>query len=217
MQTLALVLIATVLAMAVGVPVGIWAAQSSRASAAIRPFLDFMQTLPVFVYLIPAVFFFGIGIVPALLSTWIVATPPAVRLTELGLKQVDSEIVEAGIAFGAKTSQLLRAIRIPLAIPSIMTGLNQVIMMSLSMVVIAGLVGAGGLGTTVITGLSQLNVGTGFEGGLGVVFLAIYLDRLTSAFPKARKRGNRRRLKTQTTESPETASPESLVTAAPTT
>ncbi len=187
MQTLAIVLVASVLAVAVGVPAGIWAAQSRRASAGIRPVLDFMQTLPVFVYLIPAVFFFGIGVVPAALSTWIVATPPAVRLTQLGLRQVDPEIVEAGAAFGAKPGQLLREIKIPLAVPAIMTGLNQVVMMALSMVVISGMVGAGGLGTTVVSGLSRLDVGMGVEGGLGVVFLAIYLDRLSGAFPKPRK------------------------------
>jgi ABC-type proline/glycine betaine transport system permease subunit len=202
MQTLAIVLVASVLAVAVGVPLGIWAAQSRRAGACIRPLLDFMQTLPVFVYLIPAVFFFGIGVVPGTLATWIFAIPPAVRLTELGLKQVDSEIVEAGIAFGARPWQMLRTIRLPLAVPSIMAGLNQVIMMALSMVVIAGMVGAGGLGTTVVTGLSQLNVGLGFQGGLSVVLLAIYLDRVTGAFPRTGKRRLLRRRSKQPVASP---------------
>lgn len=187
MSTLAIVIVASLLAVAVGIPAGIWAARSKRASTLIRPLLDFMQTLPVFVYLIPAVFFFGIGIVPAVVATFIFAIPPAVRLTELGLRQVDPEMVEASVAFGAKPWQVLREVQLPLAIPSIMAGLNQVIMMALSMVVIAGMVGAGGLGAVVVQGISRLDVGTGFEGGLGVVFLAILLDRMTSAFPKPRR------------------------------
>ncbi len=190
METLAIVLVASVVAVLIGIPTGIWAARSRRASTIIRPILDFMQTLPVFVYLIPAVFLFGIGIVPAVVATLIFAIPPGVRLTELGLRQVDPEMVEASIAFGATPRQLLREVQLPLAIPSIMTGLNQVIMMALSMVVIAGMVGAGGLGAVVVQGISRLDIGVGFEGGLGVVFLAIFLDRLTSAFPKQRRAGS---------------------------
>jgi glycine betaine/proline transport system permease protein len=189
MATLAIVVVAAVLAVVVGIPAGILAARTQLASTLIRPLLDFMQTLPVFVYLIPAVFFFGIGIVPATVATFIFAIPPAVRLTELGLRQVDQEMVEASLAFGATPNQLLRQVQLPLAVPSIMAGINQVIMMALSMVVIAGMVGAGGLGAVVVTGISRLQVGTGFEGGLGVVFLAILLDRLTSAFPRARHGG----------------------------
>lgn len=188
METLAIVLVASIVAVLVGVPAGIWAARSSRASTIIRPVLDFMQTLPVFVYLIPAVFLFGIGVVPAVVATFIFAIPPGVRLTELGLRQVDPEMVEASIAFGAKPWQLLRQVQLPLAVPSIMAGINQVIMMALSMVVIAGMVGAGGLGAVVVQGISRLDIGVGFEGGLGVVFLAIFLDRLTSAFPRPRQR-----------------------------
>lgn len=188
METLAIVLVASIVAVLVGVPAGIWAARSGRASTVIRPVLDFMQTLPVFVYLIPAVFLFGIGVVPAVVATFIFAIPPGVRLTELGLRQVDPEMVEASIAFGAKPWQLLRQVQLPLAIPSIMAGINQVIMMALSMVVIAGMVGAGGLGAVVVQGISRLDIGVGFEGGLGVVFLAIFLDRLTSAFPRPRRR-----------------------------
>lgn len=188
METLAIVLVASIVAVLVGVPAGIWAARSSRASTIIRPVLDFMQTLPVFVYLIPAVFLFGIGVVPAVVATFIFAIPPGVRLTELGLRQVDPEMVEASIAFGAKPWQLLRQVQLPLAVPSIMAGINQVIMMALSMVVIAGMVGAGGLGAVVVQGISRLDIGVGFEGGLGVVFLAIFLDRLTSAFPRPRRR-----------------------------
>ena len=150
----------------------------------VRPILDFMQTLPVFVYLIPAVFFFGIGAVPGVVATLVFAIPPAVRLTELGIRSVDKEVTEAAIAFGAKPRQMLREVQLPLAMPSIMAGVNQTLMMALSCVVIAGLVGAGGLGAVVVRGISTLDVGAGFEGGIAVVFLAIYLDRLTSALAK---------------------------------
>ena len=194
METLAVVVVATVIAVAIGVPVGIWAARSRRASNVVRPVLDFMQTLPVFVYLIPSVFFFGIGVVPGVVATTVFAIPPAVRLTELGIRSVDHEVVEAAIAFGAKPRQMLREVQLPLAMPSIMAGVNQTIMLALSMVVIAGLVGAGGLGAVVVRGISTLDVGAGFEGGLAVVFLAIYIDRLTNAFaaPRSRKRAGKR-------------------------
>jgi ABC-type proline/glycine betaine transport system permease subunit len=142
----------------------------------------------VFVYLIPAVFFFGIGVVPGVISTLVFAIPPAVRLTELGIRNVDKETVEAAIAFGAKPRQMLREVQLPLAMPSIMAGVNQTLMLALSMVVISGLVGAGGLGAVVVRGISTLDVGAGFEGGIAVVFLAIYLDRLTSALAKPRRR-----------------------------
>lgn len=208
MATLAIVVVAAVLAVAVGVPIGILAAGSHLASTITRPLLDFMQTLPVFVYLIPAVFFFGIGIVPATVATFIFAIPPAVRLTELGLRQVDQEMVEASLAFGASPGQLLRQVQLPLAIPSIMAGINQVIMMALSMVVIAGMVGAGGLGAVVLTGISRLQIGTGFEGGLGVVFLAILLDRLTSAFPRERRKAPREKNETSTASDDSPASVE---------
>jgi glycine betaine/proline transport system permease protein len=188
METLAVVVVATVFAVAIGVPVGIWAARSRRASSVIRPVLDFMQTLPVFVYLIPAVFFFGIGVVPGVVATLVFAIPPAVRLTELGIRSVDREVVEAAVAFGAKPRQMLREVQLPLATPSIMAGVNQTLMLALSMVVIAGLVGAGGLGAVVVRGISTLDVGAGFEGGIAVVFLAIYLDRLTAALAKPRRR-----------------------------
>ena len=187
METLAIVLVASVIAVVIGIPAGIGAARSKRASVVVRPILDFMQTLPVFVYLIPAVFLFGIGVVPAVVATFIFAIPPGVRLTELGLRQVDPEMVEASVAFGATPWQLLRQVQLPLAVPSIMAGLNQVIMMALSMVVIAGMVGAGGLGAVVVQGISRLDISVGFEGGLAVVFLAIFLDRLTSAFPRPRR------------------------------
>ncbi|GAB3161845.1 proline/glycine betaine ABC transporter permease [Myceligenerans halotolerans] len=193
MESLAVVLVASFFAVAVGIPTGIWVARNRVANHAVRPVLDLMQTLPPFVYLIPAVFFFGIGVVPGVVSTFIFGIPPAVRLTELGIRQVDKEMVEAATAFGATPAQTLRQVQLPLAVPSIMTGLNQVIMLSLSMVVIAGLVGAGGLGSVVVTGISRLDMGVGFEGGLAVVFLAMYLDRVTGAFPRERKRGRRAR------------------------
>jgi glycine betaine/proline transport system permease protein len=188
MQTLTIVLIAAVAAVLVGVPIGVWAARSGRVAAAVRPVLDFMQTLPVFVYLIPSVFFFGIGVVPGVVSTTVFAIPPAVRLTELGIRQVDPEIVEAAHAFGSKPRQVLRQVQIPLAMPSIMAGVNQVIMLALSMVVIAGMVGAGGLGEVVVRGVTQLDIGAGFEGGISVVVLAIFLDRVTGGFGSGRLR-----------------------------
>jgi glycine betaine/proline transport system permease protein len=193
MQTLALVVVATVFAVAIGIPVGIWAARSRRVSNVVRPVLDFMQTLPVFVYLIPAVFFFGIGAVPGVIATLVFAIPPAVRLTELGIRSVDKEVTEASIAFGAKPRQMLREVQLPLAMPSIMAGVNQTLMLALSCVVIAGLVGSGGLGAVVVRGISTLDVGAGFEGGIAVVFLAIYLDRLTSALAKPRRRRTKTR------------------------
>jgi glycine betaine/proline transport system permease protein len=204
MQTLALVVVATVIAVAIGIPVGIWAARSRRASSVIRPILDFMQTLPVFVYLIPAVFFFGIGAVPGVIATTVFAIPPAVRLTELGIRSVDKEVTEASIAFGAKPRQMLREVQLPLSMPSIMAGVNQTIMLALSCVVIAGLVGAGGLGAVVVRGISTLDVGAGFQGGLAVVFLAIYLDRLTNALAGLKRRPRGRKTQPQAATEPTT-------------
>ena len=181
MDTLALVLVASVLAVLVGIPLGIWAATSSVASKIIRPVLDFMQTMPAFVYLIPALILFRVGVVPGIVATVIFALAPGVRLTELGIRGVDTEIVEAGQAFGASRWRILRQIQLPLARPTIMAGVNQVIMLSLSMVVIAGMVGAGGLGAQVVASLNRIDVALGFEAGLSVVILAIYLDRLTAA------------------------------------
>jgi glycine betaine/proline transport system permease protein len=181
MQTLAVVVFATVIAAATGIPLGIWSARRRLVSLTLRPILDFMQTLPVFLYLIPAVFFFGVGVVPGIVSTTIFAIPPAVRLTELGIRQVDPEVVEAAQAFGASPSQVLRDVQLPLALPTIMAGVNQVIMLALSMVVVAGLAGADGLGVVVVRAVTQLDVASGFEGGIAVVVLAMFLDRLTSA------------------------------------
>ena len=181
MQTLALVLVATVVAVAISVPLGIWSARSDTARAVMKPVLDFMQTMPAFVYLIPAITFFSIGVVPGLVSTVIFALPPGVRLTELGIRGVDSETVEAGHAFGATPGQILRGIQLPLAMPTIMAGVNQVIMLALSMAVVAGIVGADGLGKEVVESISTVNLAKGVEAGLSVVILAVYLDRVTAA------------------------------------
>lgn len=190
LQTMALVLVATLVAVIIAVPVGIWAAKSDTVSTIIRPILDFMQTMPAFVYLIPAVTFFSIGVVPGLFSTIIFALPPGVRLTELGIRQVDKETVEAGEAFGASSWQILRGIQLPLAVPTIMAGVNQVIMLSLSMAVIAGMVGAPGLGQEVVSAIATLDLAKGVEAGLSVVFLAVFLDRLTAALGDSTKYPN---------------------------
>ncbi|MEI2640259.1 MAG: ABC transporter permease subunit [Microthrixaceae bacterium] len=181
MSSLALVIVASVCAMGIAVPLGVVGARSHNVSRIIRPLMDMMQTMPAFVYLIPTLFFFSIGVVSGVVATVVFAIPPGVRLTELGLRQVDGEMLEAGQAFGASPWQVLSRIQIPLALPTIMAGVNQVIMLSLSMVVIAGMVGAGGLGGVVYEGVTRLNLSKGFEGGLAVVILAIYLDRLTGA------------------------------------
>lgn len=181
MNTLALVLVASGLALLFAVPLGIFIAENRRASALARPVLDLMQTMPAFVYLIPAIFYFGVGAVPGVLATVVFSMPPGVRLTELGLRQVDREVIEAGEAFGASPWTILLRTKLPLALPTIMTGVNQVIMLALSMVVIAGMVGAGGLGEVIMTALARVQVGAGFEGGIAVVILAVVLDRLTDS------------------------------------
>ncbi len=187
-STLALVIAASFVALVIGMPIGVAMARSDTVESVVRPVLDFMQTMPPFVYLIPAAIFFGLGKVPGTIATVVFSMPPAVRLTNLGIRQVSQEKVEAGLAFGCTERQLLRKVQLPLAMPSIMAGINQTIMLSLSMVVIASMIGAGGLGNTVLTGIQRLNVGLGFEGGLGVVILAILLDRLTQSFaPKGSK------------------------------
>ena len=182
MSTVALVLSASLVALVVGVPIGIAMSRSDMVERIVRPILDLMQTMPPFVYLIPAAIFFGLGKVPGTIATVVFAMPPAVRLTNLGIRQVSEENIEAGLAFGCTPRQLLTKVQVPLAMPTIMQGVNQTIMLSLSMVVIASMIGAGGLGNTVLTGIQRLNVGLGFEGGLGVVLIAILLDRLSQTF-----------------------------------
>lgn len=181
MQTLALVLVAALVAVIIAIPLGIWSARNATVRAVLKPVLDFMQTMPAFVYLIPAIVFFSIGVVPGLVATVIFALPPGVRLTELGIRGVDSETVEAGQAFGAKPGQILRGIQLPLAMPTILAGVNQVIMLALSMAVIAGMAGADGLGKMVVEAISTVNIAKGVEAGLGVVLIAVFLDRVTAA------------------------------------
>ncbi|WLR95110.1 ABC transporter permease [Shinella zoogloeoides] len=186
METLSLVLASTLVAMVTGLPLGIAMARSDRVAAVVRPVLDLMQTMPAFVYLIPAAMFFGLGAVPGTIATVIFSMPPVVRLTNLGIRQVHAEFIEAGNAFGCTAAQLLFKVQLPNALPSIMAGINQTIMLSLSMVVIASMIGAGGIGNTVLTGIQRLDVGTGFEGGIAVVILAVILDRITQSLGKER-------------------------------
>ncbi|MEU1056053.1 ABC transporter permease/substrate binding protein [Streptomyces sp. NPDC005876] len=181
MITLSLVLVATIIALVVAVPVGIWAARSDRVSGLVRPVLDFMQTLPAMIYLIPAILFFGTGASAGIVATLIFALAPGVRMTELGIRQVDKELVEAAEAFGTTPRNTLLRVQLPLALPTVMAGVNQVIMLGLSMAAIAGMVGTGGLGGDVNEAIGQLNVGLGSEAGVAIVILAIYLDRMTSA------------------------------------
>lgn len=182
MVTLALITAATLISLLIGLPLGLWMAKSDRVAAIVRPTLDFMQTMPAFVYLIPAAMLFGLGRVPGVLATVIFAMPPVVRLTNLGIRQVNKEQVEAGITFGCTPMQVLVKVQIPGAMPSIMAGVNQTIMMALSMVIIASMVGAGGLGNDVLASIQRLDIGLGFESGLAVVLLAIMLDRITETF-----------------------------------
>ncbi len=179
MTTLAMVLSSVVFCAFVGIPLGIWSGRSDRIEAAMRPVLDAMQTTPAFVYLVPIVMLFSVGNVAGVLATIVFALPPVIRLTSLGIRQVHPELVEAAQAFGATRWQVLRRVQIPLAMPTIMAGLNQTIMMALSMVVIAALIGAGGLGSPVILGLNTLDIGQAVTGGLGIVLIAIILDRIT--------------------------------------
>lgn len=181
METLALIFTAVFIALLIGIPVGIWASKSKGVENTIRPILDFMQTMPAFVYLIPAVLFFGLGQVPGIIATLIFAMPPAVRLTNLGIRQVPEEIREAALAFGSDNKQMLLKVELPVAMPTILAGVNQTIMLALSMVVIAALIGAGGLGQPVVEGLQRLDIGLGFEGGLAIVILAVFLDRVTQS------------------------------------
>ena len=179
MLTLALVVVSTVLALAISIPVGIAAAGSETLNALLKPVLDFMQTMPSFVYLIPAVIFFGLGSVPGIIATVVFAMPPALRLTNLGIRQVPRELIEVADAFGSTPRQKLFKVQLPVALPTIMAGMNQCIMLALSMTVIASMIGAGGLGYQVLVGIQRVDIGMGFEAGLAIVIIAIILDRIT--------------------------------------
>lgn len=191
MLTLALVSAATLIALLLGLPLGILMSKSNTANKIVRPILDFMQTMPAFVYLIPAVYFFDLGTVPGAVATIIFAMPPIVRLTNLGIRQVPADVVEAARSFGSTPAQLLFKVQIPLAVPTMMAGLNQTIMLSLSMVVISAMIGADGLGKTVYEGITQMKMGKGFEGGLAVVIMAMLLDRITQSLGAAQNKSGR--------------------------
>ncbi|MBP1933063.1 glycine betaine/proline transport system permease protein [Ammoniphilus resinae] len=189
LETLALVLTAVLISILIGIPVGIWASQSERVRQVVIPILDFMQTMPAFVYLLPAIFFFSIGVVPGVVASVIFAMPPTIRLTILGIKQVPADLIEATEAFGSTTKQRLLKVQLPLAMPTIMAGINQSIMLALSMVVIASMVGAPGLGTEVYRAVTQIKTGVGFEAGLAIVVIAILLDRITQNIGKKKQGG----------------------------
>lgn len=181
MQTLSVVIVSVLLALAIGVPAGIAMGVSDRVNAAFTPLLDAMQTMPSFVYLIPAMMLFDLGKVPAIVATFIYAVPPVQRLTSLGIRQVAESVQEAAIAFGATPWQLMKEVRFPLALPSILTGVNQTTMMALSMVVVCSMVGAGGLGEEVLLAVNRIDVGRGFEAGWAIVVLAIIIDRISQS------------------------------------
>lgn len=193
MVTLALVLTALLFCIVIGLPLGIWLARSEKAAKIIRPMLDAMQTTPAFVYLVPVVMLFGIGNVPGVVVTIIFALPPVVRLTILGIKQVPADLTEAAESFGANPRQMLFKVQLPLAMPTIMAGVNQTLMLALSMVVIASMIAVGGLGQMVLRGIGRLDMGLATVGGVGIVILAIILDRLTQSMGRdSRSRGARR-------------------------
>jgi glycine betaine/proline transport system permease protein len=185
MITLAMVISSVFFCAIVGIPLGIMSGRSDRFELFLRPCLDAMQTTPAFVYLVPVVMLFSIGTVSGILATIVFSLPPIIRLTSLGIRQVHPELIEAALAFGATPWQVLRKVQFPLALPSIMAGLNQTLMMSLSMVVIAALIGAGGLGNPVVQGLNTLEIGLATIGGLSIVLLAMVLDRITQGFAKS--------------------------------
>ncbi len=187
MVTLSLVITSVFFCLVIGLPAGIWLARSERATAVVRPILDAMQTTPAFVYLVPVVMLFGIGNVPGVVVTIIFALPPLIRLTSLGIRQVPEELVEAGRSFGASRRQLLFKVQLPLAMPTIMAGVNQTLMLALSMVVIASMIAVGGLGQMVLRGIGRLDMGLATIGGVGIVILAIILDRMTQAVGQARR------------------------------
>ncbi|MDO1605567.1 ABC transporter permease subunit [Lactobacillus sp. YT155] len=186
-QTLTLVLTSTLISLIIGIPVGIWMGKSDTAELIFKPILDFMQTMPAFVYLIPAVAFFGIGMVPGVVASVIFAMPPTVRMTNLGIRQVPTELIEAAESYGSTKWQELFKVQLPLAKSTMMAGVNQSMMLSLSMVVIASMIGAMGLGTRVYFAVGRNDAGNGFAAGIAIVILAIILDRLTQALTKQKK------------------------------
>jgi len=189
MMTLGLTTAAVIVSLAVGLPTGILMAKSDLVESIVKPILDAMQTMPSFVYLIPALMFFGLGKVPALIATLIYAVPPVIRLTNVGIRQVSQSVLEAARALGASPRQILFEVEVPLSIPSIMVGINQTTMMALAMVVIASMIGARGLGLEVLLAINRIEVGRGFEAGISIVFLAIVIDRLTNALAAGRNEG----------------------------
>lgn len=186
MTTLAMVVTAVFFCVVIGIPLGVLASQSDTFRAVLRPILDIMQTIPSFVYLVPIVMLFGVGVVPGIIATIIFALPPIVRLTDLGIRNVRDDLTEAAVSFGATAWQTLVEVQFPLAMRTIMAGLNQTLMLALSMVVITALIGAGGLGLTVFTGLGRLDVGNATAGGVGIVLIAIILDRISQALGEKR-------------------------------
>ncbi|WP_024302538.1 proline/glycine betaine ABC transporter permease [Pseudogulbenkiania sp. MAI-1] len=199
MQTLALMMVSTLLTVLLGVPLGIWMSRSKGLRLALAPVLDVMQTLPTFVYLIPVLMLFGLGKVPAIFATVIYALPPLVRLTDLGIRQVDGEVQEAACSFGTTYWQLLFGVQLPLARPSIMAGINQSVMMALAMVVIASMIGSRGLGEDVLAGINNMDMGKGMQAGIAIVILAIVIDRISQAYGQdGRMKAMRRRSKAAT-------------------
>jgi len=187
MLTLALVLTAALISIILGIPIGILSASNMKFQNVVTPVLDFMQTMPAFVYLLPAISFFSLGVAPGVISSVIFAIPPTIRLTTLGIRQVPKDLTEAADAFGSTPMQKLFKLELPLAVPTIMAGINQTIMLSLSMVVISSMIGAQGVGADVYRAVTQTKVGIGFEAGLAVVILAIVLDRMTQSLMKTKK------------------------------
>jgi glycine betaine/proline transport system permease protein len=188
MMTLAIIITSVLISLVVGIPTGILMARSDRIEAIIKPQLDAMQTMPSFVYLIPALMLFGLGKVPAVFATVIYSVPPVIRLTNVGIRQVPKSVIEAAQAFGSNSRQILFNVQLPLAIPSIMVGINQTTMMALAMVVIASMIGARGLGLEVLLSINRIEVGRGFEAGLSIVLLAIVIDRITHAMAARQQR-----------------------------
>lgn len=180
MTTVAIIVISVVLSLVIGIPVGILMAFSRPFSIIMRPILDAMQTMPTFVYLIPVIFFFPLGNVPAIIATIIYALPPVIRLTELGIRNVDEEVIESAESFGSSRNQMLVKVQLPQALPTMMAGVNQTTMMALSMAVVGSMVGAHGLGERVLYAINQINISLGFEAGISIVFLAIIIDRITN-------------------------------------